>query len=356
MANDIIDINVYETVETVTINVEPNLTTVNINQIAPGQGGNTNLGYTPSPTNGIVTSDTGTDATIPLANTTDAGLFSSAEKTKLAGIATGANVGVVPNAPIIGSTKTKITYDSKGLVTAGADATTADIADSINKRYVTDANLVVIGNTSGTNTGDQSINTLTNVVIDNLFNGDVLQYESASGLWKNKFFLINDPDFASSFNTYNATYLDTILTSLQGGIGAYATYTNETYIGTIVWTGGSAPSGATQHTYSLSRNRNLVTLTINLSYGTAGAATLTTVSCELPSTAPTPALPASVSAVGDILNYGTGMISVAKTLPTTTTPFCALRIKSTSPNVYEISVTRAAAAYRYAYITIQYFV
>jgi hypothetical protein len=60
------------------------------------------------------------------------------------------------NTAITGATKTKITYDSKGLVTSGADATTADIADSTNKRYVTDANLTVIGNTSGTNTGDQT--------------------------------------------------------------------------------------------------------------------------------------------------------------------------------------------------------
>ena len=37
--------------------------------------------------------------------------------------------------------------------------TTADIADSLNKRYVTDANLTVIGNTSGTNTGDQDLST-----------------------------------------------------------------------------------------------------------------------------------------------------------------------------------------------------
>ena len=59
------------------------------------------------------------------------------------------------NAAITGATKTKITYDAKGLVTAGADATTADIADSADRRYVTDAQLTVIGNTSGTNTGDQ---------------------------------------------------------------------------------------------------------------------------------------------------------------------------------------------------------
>jgi hypothetical protein len=63
---------------------------------------------------------------------------------------------MLENSAITGATKTKITYDAKGLVTAGADATTADIADSLDKRYVTDANLTVIGNTSGTNTGDQT--------------------------------------------------------------------------------------------------------------------------------------------------------------------------------------------------------
>ncbi len=61
------------------------------------------------------------------------------------------------NAPISGATKTKVTYDTKGLITAGADATTADIADSADKRYVTDAELVVLGNTSGVNTGDQNL-------------------------------------------------------------------------------------------------------------------------------------------------------------------------------------------------------
>jgi hypothetical protein len=60
------------------------------------------------------------------------------------------------NDPISGATKTKITYDAKGLVTSGADATTADIADSSDKRYCTDAQKTVIGNTSGTNSGDET--------------------------------------------------------------------------------------------------------------------------------------------------------------------------------------------------------
>lgn len=73
---------------------------------------------------------------------------------------TALNAKVTANGAITGATKTKITYDSKGLVTAGADATTADIGDSLNKRYVTDAQLTVISNTSGTNTGDQDLSTL----------------------------------------------------------------------------------------------------------------------------------------------------------------------------------------------------
>jgi hypothetical protein len=85
-------------------------------------------------------------------NTSDANKpISSATQTAL-------DLKVDENAAITGATKTKITYDAKGLVTSGADATTADIADSTNKRYVTDAQATVIGNTSGTNTGDNATN------------------------------------------------------------------------------------------------------------------------------------------------------------------------------------------------------
>lgn len=58
------------------------------------------------------------------------------------------------NAPIVGATKTKITYDSKGLVTAGADATTSDIAEGTNL-YFTDARAktaAVVNSTAGNET------------------------------------------------------------------------------------------------------------------------------------------------------------------------------------------------------------
>jgi hypothetical protein len=64
------------------------------------------------------------------------------------------------NTAIAAATKTKITYDANGFVTAGADATTADIADSSDKRYCTDAQKTVIGNTSGTNSGNETTTTI----------------------------------------------------------------------------------------------------------------------------------------------------------------------------------------------------
>jgi hypothetical protein len=91
------------------------------------------------------------------------------------------------NAAIVGGTNTKITYDTKGLVTAGAAATTADINDSTNRRYVTDAQLTVIGNTSGTNTGDQ-----TSIVG---ITGTIAQFNTA----------LTDGDFATGGGTVTGT-------------------------------------------------------------------------------------------------------------------------------------------------------
>jgi hypothetical protein len=60
--------------------------TVTIDVTGGGGSGATNLDYTASSTNGIVTSDTGTDATIPLGTGTNAGLLSPTQFTKLSNI------------------------------------------------------------------------------------------------------------------------------------------------------------------------------------------------------------------------------------------------------------------------------
>jgi hypothetical protein len=110
---------------------------------------------------GISAATAGTDyqAPITLTTTGSSGVATLSNNTLNIPNYTVAGLGAVAgNSAITGATKTKITYDSKGLVTAGADATTADIASSTNKRYVNDAQLTVIENTSNTNSGDETAN------------------------------------------------------------------------------------------------------------------------------------------------------------------------------------------------------
>jgi nitrogen fixation protein len=255
---------------------------------------------------------------------------------------------------------------------------------------------------------------LHNVYIDNtLANEDFLQYESSTDLWKNKQLTAtlirsklgittlsgsNTGDNATNtqYSGLATSKQDTLQSTVNiksingnsllgsgdlviGGGGStpqsaftilanntnasavpteqvFENITNATYDGaTPTWTGTTAPSGATQHTYSLSQVGNMVTLVINLSYATAGSG-LTGVTFELPSTAPTPALPTSVSVAGDVISHITGAITTTKASIISGIPICSFRLKSTSPNVCEVSITRTSAAFRYAYATIQYFV
>lgn len=59
-----------------------------------------------------------------------------------------------------------LSYDSATSLWKNKSVTTADIASSTNKNYVTDAQATVISNTSGTNTGDNSTNTNSNSYSD----------------------------------------------------------------------------------------------------------------------------------------------------------------------------------------------
>jgi hypothetical protein len=77
----------------VTATAVGNEVTVTITGSGTG-GGATNLSYLAAIYDGTVTSDTGTDATIPLADTINAGLMLAEEKIKLTGIEAGAEVNV----------------------------------------------------------------------------------------------------------------------------------------------------------------------------------------------------------------------------------------------------------------------
>jgi len=112
----------------------------------PSGGGATNLAFTPSSTNGIVTSDTGTDATIPLGNGTNSGLslndYTTAEKSKLAAI-TGTNTG--DQTSIVGITGTKAQFNTAvtdGDIQYVGDAPTAHTLDS-------HSNVTIASNSAG---------------------------------------------------------------------------------------------------------------------------------------------------------------------------------------------------------------
>jgi len=177
------------------------------------------------------------------------------------------------NTPITGGTKTKITYDANGLITSASDATTADINDSTNKRYVTDSQLTVLGNTSGTNSGDNATNS---------------QY---SGLATSKQDTLTDVNFGAFENSLTAktTPVDadmlTIVDTEDSNKAKKVTFTNvksflKTYFDTV-YTNTSAV--ASQITTALSgyatqtwvTNQNYITASALSPYLTSAAAAST---------------------------------------------------------------------------------
>ena len=295
----------------------------------------TDLTYTASTSNGVVVSSTGADATIPLASGSNAGLLSPTEKLKLIDLS-GVNTGdqdlsgfVLKNSPITGKEKTKIKYDSKGLVIDGTDATTSDIADSTNKRYVTDDQLILLSNTSGTNSGDNAVNSL---------------YSGLDSTKENK----SLSAYSMRVNNTNATANSTEVSFQQSGMSVYT--------GSPNWTGGTAPSGATSHTYNWIKIGNLVTLNITLFYGTTGSGNSSVVLPFL-SDFPTPIKPTALSGASNVLYNGVGEFRVSAT-STAVANMTTVVLRSNSDNTgFEINVVQLLPTInaKITKLTIQYF-
>jgi hypothetical protein len=77
-------------------------------------------------------------------------------------------------------------------------------------------------------------------------------------------------------------------------VATYFKDTSGTYTGTITWTGTTAPSGSTNHSYRWTRIGKMVTLNIMLVYATNGAA-ITALQIDLPSDCPAPVEPAGLT-------------------------------------------------------------
>jgi hypothetical protein len=244
-----------------------------------------------------LTSDiTGTNSGVNTGDETASTIKSKLGITTLSGSNTGDQdlTGlVVKNAPIIEATKTKITYDSKGLVTSGADATTNDIADSTNKRYQTD-------NQRTFNDATSSIQTQLNA--------------------------------KPSFTAPN----------------------QQVYTGTVTWTGTTAPSGTINHSYNWIRIGNLVILKINSMYSVAGTL-LTRIQYTIPTDCPTPIFPTGFGlTANDNIYEGSGLLLIGTTnTPAVVSRVIMFRNSTNTNNV--ISVQSSAASYLASQLTIQYF-
>ena len=89
---------------------------------------------------------------------------------------TAANVGAVAaNTAITGATKTKITYDAKGLVTAGADLAASDIPD-LSATYLAKAQGSSAANKNVETDASGNVVTVTRKYVSNIGNGSATSY------------------------------------------------------------------------------------------------------------------------------------------------------------------------------------
>ena len=130
--------------------------------------GTTNLTTSQTSTNFTINSDTGTDASVPLGNGTLAGAtindYTTTEKSKLSGIASGAEVNVNADWNAVSGDAQILNKPTIPSIAGLATVTYVDTQDALKvdkvtgSRLITSSESTILGNTSGTNTGDNATN------------------------------------------------------------------------------------------------------------------------------------------------------------------------------------------------------
>lgn len=277
--------------------------------------GVTNLGYTASSTNGIVTSDTGSDATIPLVTGTEAGLLSPTDYTKIGNITITQPVNldtlesdtVTNNAKVTNATHTgdasgatvltlatvntnigtfgtgtqvpQFTVNAKGLVTGVTNVTITPAANSITGG----AALTKVDDTNVTLTlgGSPTTSLLAATSLTLGWTGTLSTTRGGTGLstlgTANQQLRVNAGGTALEYFT---PVTSGGITSLNGLTGAVQTFTNDTNIsivsgGTahvITWNGTLADNRITSSAnWNTAFNNRITSLTTT---GNSGVATL----------------------------------------------------------------------------------
>ncbi|CAB4144137.1 hypothetical protein UFOVP462_18 [uncultured Caudovirales phage] len=128
--------------------------------------------------------------------------------------------------------------------------------------------------------------------------------------------------------------------------------TSGTYSGTITWTGTTAPSGATTHTYRLTQVGKCVTIHFALVFATNGAG-LTAVQMTLPAGAPTPAQPTGLTgALANMYPINGQIANVANTIIAGQTR--GFLRNNTAGNGYEVILNFQTAALGQVGVIAQY--
>lgn len=128
--------------------------------------------------------------------------------------------------------------------------------------------------------------------------------------------------------------------------------TSGVYNGTITWTGTTAPSGATNHSYRLTQVGKCVTLHISLVYAVNGAL-LTALQMTLPTNAPTPVQPSGLTGALSNMYPLNGQLANSANTILSSSSRGYLR-NNTAGNGFELILNFATASPAQVGITLQY--
>jgi hypothetical protein len=195
---------------------------------------------------------------------------------------------------------------------------------------------------------------LHNVSVNNERQNAVFYYDSTNRLWKAQsvYGLVDTTAFQrKQLPAYS--FIANGTNAAANGTATYFEDTSGTYTGSITWTAGTQPSGATNHSYRWTRIGKMVTLTISLVYAT-NALTATQVIVTLPSDAPTPLQPAGLTSASN----GLYAALVATQQNATAAPLAntgrALLRNNAANNGFEIVAAFSASTIVNTFIQVQY--
>lgn len=172
---------------------------------------------------------------------------------------------------------------------------------------------------------------------------------------------------STDWNTFNNKQSTISLTTTgTNGVATFAANTlnvpyyiidspEHTYSGSVTWSGTTAPSGSTNHTYQWQRTGNKVTVTFHFSYSVAGS-NVSSLSFPLPSDLPAVKTPAGYAGNNDVLYTGSGSINTSLTAQSGTSMKSYLTINAASNGWNMIIAASAGSNALVANCTMEYFV